>query len=210
MATTARTTAPCDGPVAGAAATTGRPLQPSHGPGQEDASEQRRHRSRGKIAHLACNNCRRRRVRCVPVATVVADNGTPKCAHCIKVGSDCIYSGQDMRRETIQSLRGRLAAVQPEKSLSPTSASSAIQQPEFGNGSTAAVAPTARETDLNFDPTYASYCHWPPPKINFEVSPQRSTASTSSSIVRDAVAVGIFDDVALASLDDSVETCVFR
>lgn len=61
-----------------------------------------------KVAHLACEACRKRRIKCDPSK----DNNDATCGYCKHMAVPCVWSGQDRRRETINDLRRRLAEVE--------------------------------------------------------------------------------------------------
>lgn len=47
---------------------------------------------------LACNTCRRRRIKCLS-----AGSSEPRCAYCLHLNIECIFSGSDRRRGTVAS-----------------------------------------------------------------------------------------------------------
>lgn len=59
-----------------------------------------------KIAQSACETCRKKRTRCV------REQGQDACEACRIANIDCVFSGIDKRKESIKSLRARLANLE--------------------------------------------------------------------------------------------------
>lgn len=74
-----------------------------------DKDKNTKHKKRASIANLACQNCRRRRIRCS-----VEEPGQ-SCNHCIQIGSECVFASEDRRRETVNDLRQRLAQLEKQQ-----------------------------------------------------------------------------------------------
>jgi hypothetical protein len=164
--------------------------------------QQTKSKSRIKPGHLACNTCRRRRIRCVlsDTSASTSEQGSsrsPKCVHCTKVGAECIFSGQDLRKEpsgSTQPHRTRLQATaqtQIEPVSTPRPITRTVRHCDSGSTSTeAADLSGQRQLGYNFtgekfasgansfqlDPVFASYCHLSP------VGPTDDNANASDTV----------------------------
>lgn len=68
------------------------------------ATKKQRDRNGRKNAATACDVCRRRRIRCLP-----ADEPGQPCKGCAAGSVECIFSGSDKRKESMQELRAKLS-----------------------------------------------------------------------------------------------------